>query len=240
VPQFRKRNPNRTFTFGLIAVLALVIGYAVYNRTSNSTSSELIGLRELPPSFKSHGIDISRYKGDIDWPTFFDQAKISFVYCKATEGLSHVDAKYTSNRNKLRENNKAFGVYHFFRPKSDAETQAKHFLSNYKPRGNELPPVLDVETESVSDAKLIKGMKVWLELVEKKTGKRPVIYTSYHFYNTKFKNHFKNYQFWIANYSRRNDRMTDDRIIHWQYSDRGGIPGIEGPVDLNFSKQEFN
>jgi lysozyme len=122
VSQFRKRNPNRTLTFGLIAVIALVIGYAVYNRTSNSTSSELIGLRELPPNFKSHGIDISRYQGDIDWPTFFDQAntKISFVYCKATEGVSHVDAKYTSNRNKLRENNKAFGVYHFFRPKLDA------------------------------------------------------------------------------------------------------------------------
>jgi lysozyme len=221
VSQFKKSNPNRTFTFGLIAVLALVIGYAVYNKNSNSTSSELIGIRELPPSFKSHGIDISSY-------------------CKATEGVSLVDAKYTSNRNKLREYNKAFGVYHFFRPKLDAESQAKHFLSNYTPRGNELSPVLDVETESVSDKKLISGMKVWLELVEKKTGKRPVIYTSYHFYNTKFKNHFKNYQFWIANYSRRSERMTDDRIIHWQYSDRGGIPGIKGPVDLNFSKQEFN
>tara|TARA_B110000285_G_scaffold41882_1_gene46137 strand:+ start:2863 stop:3591 length:729 start_codon:yes stop_codon:yes gene_type:complete len=242
VSQFKKRNPNQTFTFGLIAVLALVIGYAVYNKTPNSTSSELIGIRELPPSFKSHGIDISRYQGEIDWSTFFDEAnaKISFVYCKATEGVSLVDAKYASNRSKLREYNKAFGVYHFFRPKLDAESQAKHFLSNYTPRGNELPPVLDVETKSVSDTKLMSGMKVWLELVEKKTGKRPVIYTSYHFYNTKFKNHFKNYQFWIANYSLRSERMTDDRIIHWQYSDRGGIPGIKGPVDLNFSKQEFN
>lgn len=240
--KFRKRNPNRTFTFSLVAVLALVIGYALYNKTSNSIPSELIGIRELPPSFKSHGIDISRYQGEIDWPVFFDQAntKISFVYCKATEGVSHIDTKYTSNRNKLREENKAFGVYHFFRPKLNAESQAKHFLINYTPRGNELPPVLDVETESVSDTELIKGMKVWLEHVEEKTGKRPVIYTSYHFYSTKFKNHFKNYEFWIANYSRRSDRMTDDRIIHWQYSDRGGIPGIEGPVDLNFSKQEFN
>lgn len=154
--------------------------------------------------------------------------------------MNHIDARFTINRDALREHNKAFGVYHFFVPSLNAESQAKHFLKQYYPRANELPPVLDVESESVSDDKLIKGMTEWLEIVEKETGKRPIIYTSFHFYKTKFKNKFKNYQFWIANYSARNDRMTNDRIIHWQYSDKGGIPGIKGPVDLNFSKQEFN
>ncbi|NRA13320.1 MAG: hypothetical protein HRT57_15345 [Crocinitomicaceae bacterium] len=225
-----------------MAVLALVIGYAIYAKTASTAPSKLIGIRELPPGFKSHGIDISRYQGEIDWPTFLDEAgsTVSFVYCKATEGVSHIDSRYAENKKTLRQYNKAFGAYHFFSPSLNAEKQAKHFLSNYTPHGNELPPVLDVESESVSDSKLIKGMKTWLEYVELKTGKRPVIYTSYHFYSTKFKNHFKNYKFWIANYSRRNDRMISDRIIHWQYSDKGGVPGIKGPVDLNFSKQEFN
>lgn len=220
----------------------MLVGTIIYYQANPASPSEHIGMRELPENFKSHGIDISRYQGDIDWKLFFEKSDsiISFVYCKATEGVSHVDAKFTTNRDALRKHNKAFGVYHFFVPSLNAESQANHFLKNYSPRANELPPVLDVETESVSDAKLIKGMKVWLELVESKTGKRPIIYTSYHFYSTKFKKEFKNYQFWIANYSRRNDRMTDKRIIHWQYSDKGGIPGIVGPVDLNFSKQEFN
>lgn len=240
--QYRKRRKKRRFTLGVLSVLILATAYLAYYKSTSPSNSELIGLREIPPNFKSHGIDISRYQGDIDWNVFFDQADsiISFVYCKATEGISHVDDHYVQNREALRQHNKAFGVYHFFTPSLNAESQADHFLNNYSPNANELPPVLDVETESVSDSKLIARMKEWLEIIEDKTGKRPIIYTSYHFYNTKFKNEFKDYQFWIANYSYRNDRMKDDRIIHWQYSDKGGVPGIKGAVDLNFSKQEFN
>jgi len=242
VAHYKKRRRKRKFTLATLLLLSLVTGYIVYYQSTSPSPEKLIGLRDLPSNFESHGIDISRYQGEIDWDVFFDQTDsiISFVYCKATEGVSHVDAYYNRNKEALREHNKAFGVYHFFIPSSDAETQAEHFLNNYTPNGNELPPVLDVETESVPDKKLISRMQEWLDIVERRTGKRPIIYTSYHFYKTKFKSEFKNYQFWIANYSHRNDRMLDDRIVHWQYSDKGGIPGIKGPVDLNFSKLKFN
>lgn len=240
--KYRKRRRRGKFTLAVFLLLSLVTAYMLYYQSTPPSSGELVGFRELPPNFESHGIDISRYQGEIDWEVLFDQTDsiISFIYCKATEGVSHVDEHYKRNKEALREHNKAFGVYHFFTPSLNAESQAEHFLNNYSPNGNELPPVLDVETESVADEKLVARMQEWLNIVERRTGKRPIIYTSYHFYKTKFKSEFKNYQFWIANYSHRNDRMLDERIIHWQYSDKGGVPGIEGPVDLNFSKQNFN
>jgi lysozyme len=46
-----------------------------------------------PHSYPIHGIDISRWQGDIDW----DHARsggVSFAYIKATEGGDVVDAKF--------------------------------------------------------------------------------------------------------------------------------------------------
>jgi lysozyme len=201
----------------------------------------LEGLRELPEGFHSHGVDISHYQGEIDWDTFSEETDsiISFVYCKATEGVSFVDKRWESNEEALREHEIPFGAYHFFIPGANAQVQADHYLNNYTPQQNDLPPVLDVETEGVTDEALIRNMREWLSIVEQATGKRPVIYTSFNFYYEKFRNKFAGYKFWIANYNDRPDRMTDDAIIHWQYSDRGTVPGINGAVDLNVSKIDF-
>ena len=237
----KRRNKNRRFTLTFALLLSIVVGYFLYQRQWSHPKEDFVGLRDLPENFNSYGIDISHYQNEIDWDVFFEQADstIGFVYCKATEGISHVDKQYEQNRNALRENKKKFGVYHFFVPTLNPQLQADHFLNNYNYKNGELPPVLDVETESVSDEKLIERMKVWLSIVEKHTRIRPVIYTSYHFYNTKFAHEFPQYEFWIANYSDHEERLKDDRIIHWQYTDQGGVPGIDGPVDLNMSKQKF-
>ena len=224
----------------LVGILS--IGYIWYTKQYKRREiTELISLRELPAGFVSHGIDISRYQKKIDWDTFFadTDSRVRFVYCKATEGVSHVDAYWKVNRAALEAHGMANGAYHFFLPKANAELQAHHFLNHYTPKQGDLPPVLDVETKGKTDARLISSMNTWLTIVEQKTGKRPIIYTSYNFYNTKFKGKFKGYKFWVANYSYYPERFNDDEIIHWQYSDHGKVPGIEGPVDLNFSKVDF-
>jgi lysozyme len=63
-----------------------------------------------------------------------------------------------------------------------------------------------------------------------------VIYTSHHFYRTKFQGKFPGYKFWIANYNPQVSGMEDPNIICWQHSDEGSVPGIAGPVDMNFTK----
>ena len=241
----KRRNRKQTNTPARILFLLFLIAGSIflYRKLSppDVVNTEFEGIRELPSGFACYGIDISHYQGEIDWPVFFDKADsiIQFVYCKATEGVSYVDDKWEQNCLALRSNKFKFGAYHFFIPETNATLQADHFLNHYVPEQDELPPVLDVETEGTSDEILISRVKEWLKLVEEKTGRRPIIYTSYHFYKTKFRKEFKDYHFWIANYSDRPDRMKDENILHWQYSDKGKVPGIQGPVDLNFSKIDF-
>jgi lysozyme len=164
---------------------------------------------------------------------------ITFVYCKATEGNDHIDSQWENNRKTLLELGKANGAYHFLTNQSDPESQAKHFLTYWKKENNDLPPVLDVEVEFPNDKALISSMKSWLSVVEKQTGMRPVIYTSLHFYETKFQHEFKSFNFWIASYSRRPPCLDDPRILHWQYSEKGVLPGIRENVDFSVSKISF-
>ena len=44
-----------------------------------------------------HGIDISHYQGNIFWEAIGNNAKMHYVYLKATEGGDNIDAKYERN-----------------------------------------------------------------------------------------------------------------------------------------------
>ena len=221
-------------------ILLAVFTYQKF--TEAKTGGGILNLPELPDGFSCYGFDISHHQGDIDWNTTFKatDSLLSFVYCKATEGLNHVDSQWKNNREELNSHRTRNGAYHFFLPKKDPLLQAKHFLKNYSAQEGDLPPVLDVEVEGKSNAQLIENMKIWLKKVEEVTGMRPVIYTSHHFYRTKFTAQFNNHKFWIANYNRNVSNLEDEQIIHWQFSDEGTVPGIEGFVDFNFSKIEFD
>jgi lysozyme len=197
----------------------------------------------VPKGFPTIGIDVSHHQGEVDWELLmaksgFDSL-IHFVYCKATEGNTHIDTQWETNRKTLNNMGIPNGAYHFFIPTDPPRPQATHFLTHWKKRDIDLPPVLDVETEGISDKDLLAKMQIWLQEVEVKCGMRPIIYTSLHFYETKFKNAFPGYQFWIAGYSKKPDCIEDKQIIHWQYSETGSLPGIDELVDLNVSKLKF-
>ena len=235
----RKKSP---FRFLIGTALVILLGTYFYQQWNNrSIEPGELNLPELPEGFTSYGIDISHHQGKVNWDKLFasSDSLITFIYCKATEGVNHVDSQWEHNRLKLLENGTRNGAYHFFLPQKDPITQAQHFLNHYTAQQGDLPPVLDAETEGESDVQLIQNMKTWLKKVETKTGMRPIIYTSHHFYRTKFAGKFSEYKFWIANYNKNVSGLEDEQIIHWQYSDHGGVPGIRGDVDMNFSKIEF-
>lgn len=243
----KKKNTKKgsSSIWGLIVFFGVIIGIGTWYliKTPKSKISKNEFIQEIPKGFSSFGIDISHHQGKINWKTLFDKEKfdsiIGFVYCKATEGHTHVDTQWETNRKTLNNRGIPNGAYHFFTTNEEPLAQAKHFLNYWKKREVDLPPVLDVETEGNSDQELIKNMHLWLKEVEMKTGMRPVIYTSYHFFETKFLNDFKDYNFWIAAYSRKPDKIDDPRILHWQYSEEGTLPGIDEAVDFNVSKIAF-
>ena len=235
----KNRNWMRTIVIMLLLLGLVYFAFTFYKKDIVTLQKNELNA-SIPEGFPSFGIDISHHQGKIDWENLFADESldslINFVYCKTTEGTDHIDTQWESNRKKLIQLNKAHGAYHFFSIESDPLKQASHFLSHWKKRETDLPPVLDVETEGLTDKALIKAMKIWLNEVEQKTGMRPIIYTSLHFYETKFQHAFSDYRFWIAAYSRKPTCLEDARILNWQYSETGKIPGIKENVDLNVSK----
>jgi lysozyme len=196
--------------------------------------------RYIPFGFNSFGIDISHHQGDIDWKELLIEnhydTVIHFVYCKTSEGTNVLDKRWNDNRKQLLKLQYPHGAYHFFRT-SDPTLQAAFFLKHWKPSQVDLPPMLDVEYECAENPDLIKDMQTWLDIVEERTGIRPIIYTSLDWYKNKFQNEFRKYKFWVASYSRKPEIIDfDDRIIHWQFSSKGTFPGIRHSVDMNVSK----
>ena len=238
----RKKKSTRIPVFLFISTL-IVGGYFAfqYFNKKNVTPIKFNELPSFPEGFKSYGIDISHHQDEVDWDLFSEHndSTIKFIYCKVSEGVDLTDRQWRKNHSALQRLKLPHGGYHFFRPNSDPEKQAENFLAHYMSFEKSLPPALDVEIEDNSDSELILKMKIWLKIVEKKTGKRPIIYTSYHFYSKKFEGEFDNYKFWIASYSDKSHRLKNKQIIHWQFSEKGKIPGIKGFVDLNYSKIEF-
>jgi len=238
-----KKSKKKSQSLKLIVSLMIIglcgVVYWYYQEDDVVIKKEHV-IQSMPDGFTSFGIDVSHHQGKINWERLmrkdgFDSV-IQFVYCKATEGMDHIDTQWEYNREELTKLNIAHGAYHFFALETDPTLQAKHFLSQWRKSEFDLPPVLDVEAEGLSDKELIAAMKIWLIEVENKTGMRPIIYTSLHFYETKFAKVFNEYKFWIAAYSRRPHCIEDARILHWQYSEDGKLPRIREKVDFNVSK----
>lgn len=233
----RLKSAKRKYLIVCATVLVIVIlCYREWNRT-NAALKERNHI-EIPQGFSSYGIDVSHHQGEIDWDSLFASRDsiINFVYCKATEGVHHVDSKWEENRVALNKRKPRLGAYHFFLPNKDAKQQADHFLVNYNAKTNYLPPVIDIEIETDSDSELIENVSIWLDCVESRIKKRPIIYTSHHLYKKIFKGKLTGYTFWIANYNTNPSGLEDTNIVLWQYTDKGSLAGIEGDVDLNYSK----
>jgi len=241
----KKKQSNKTIWIVLGALVLIGIGIVLFTQEDNTEETSLTEKIhiELPKGFKSSGLDVSHHQGKINWEKLVNTSPIDtlidFVYCKATEGRTYIDSEWESNRMQLNALGIRNGAYHFFNPNVSPKEQAKHFLAIWKQREIDLQPVLDVESESVSDKKLIKNMYDWLIYVENKSGFRPIIYTSYSYYTQKFKNEFKDYQFWIASYDKNPNAIRDKRIVHWQFTNKIELPGISEKVDFNVSKRRF-
>lgn len=192
----------------------------------------------MPASFRVHGIDISHYQGEIDWPLLARQRDsrfpLQFVFLKATEGGDHSDETFAANFEAARRNGFVRGAYHYFIPRTDARKQADFFIRKVQLQKGDLPPVLDVETTSGKNkADLQRAVKTWLDCVERHYGVKPILYASYKF-KLRYLNDsiFNKYPYWIAHYYV--DSVRYEGPWHfWQHTDVGAIPGIEGNVDLN-------
>jgi lysozyme len=180
------------------------------------------------------GIDVSHHQQRIDWQRLVQSSEVHFVFVKATEGEDFQDSLFTENWTWLREIGLRRGAYHYFRPNRSGALQAEHYLRTVELQAGDLAPVLDLETTDGRHPDIVRREAlVWLEKVEKALCVRPIIYTNQHFYERHLAGYFDDYPLWIARYSDEHPRLSTRPWHFWQFSEKGQLPGISRPVDLN-------
>lgn len=189
---------------------------------------------------KTYGFDISHYqnKEDIKWGSLTIGNKtipLEFVVMRATMGNRNADRHFSEFWNQAKKQNMIRGAYHFYRADEDPIIQANNFLENVKLENGDLPPILDIEKipKRKTNKKLIEDLKVWCKIVEETYGKKPIIYTYYHYYKDFLNGEFDDYPLWLANYNDVPTPSPDSNWDFWQFTENGIVHGINTKVDLD-------
>jgi len=189
-PAMRTRRLVRTLvaaaTAGLIGTTGAAYGYVAGNDTSHYQHNP-------------------RRSPSLDWKAVAGDG-VKFAFLKATEGSSYTDPYFKADWAATASNGIYRGAYHFARPsRGSAKSQADYFVSRIGPqrgRGT-LPPVLDLEaTGGLGPKALITWTRTFLQEVQARTGRDPIIYVSPYFWIDHLANStaFHNYPLWVAHY----------------------------------------
>jgi len=218
------------------------------------------------------GTDVSHYDGVIDWSKARQQ-EIRFAYVKATQGVQSTDNTFPRNWADLAkawdsDKTRVYrGAYHFLSAQGDAKAQAQHFLLTLgSVLPTDLPPSVDVEWDAppgstdldaadrwrnLSPTEIVVKLQSWLEVVEKATGRLPVIYTQPGWWQNRVGTTDKlaKYQIWVADYTTKSQLSEVPRKVPgyvtnvWQFSEHGRAEiGFPTKIDVSIfrgSQQEF-
>ena len=193
------------------------------------------------------GVDVSSYQADIDMNKLKEQ-KIEFIYMKATEGSNSQDDRFAENWENAKKAGLLSGAYHFFSYDSEGRTQAENFIKTVGPDlDGRLLPAVDVEYYGDKEQNppekedVIRELKIFLDILEKEYGVKPLIYTRPDLYDKYLKGEFDEYKKWISSlYTPLSWNYKDDWYI-WQYLNRGELEGYTGGekyIDLNILNKE--
>ena len=235
-----RRFPAWLLWLGGILIAAAYICFFYYTFVSPFSFRwrAIYGTPTYPEGYDVRGIDISHYQGRINWEKLrnasIGDAPVSFVFIKATEGEKLLDDNFNRNFANARRNDLVRGAYHFFVPGIDPQKQANYYLSIAQLEPGDLPPVLDIEKKgNLTPEQLRRDVKIWLDMVEKEYGVKPILYTGYKFkvdyLNTP---EFNAYPYWIAHYYVE-ELEYKGKWTFWQHTDCGKVSGIKGFVDCN-------
>lgn len=146
------------------------------------------------------GVDVSSYQANINMNKLKKQ-DIKFIYIKATEGSKTQDDRFAENWENAKNAELLSGAYHFFSYDSEGKTQAENFIKTVgKDIKGRLIPAVDVEYYGDKEQNppnkegVVRELKVFLEILEKEYGIKPLIYTRTEIYDKYLKGEFDEYK----------------------------------------------
>jgi len=198
--------------------------------------------------FAVHGVDVSKYQGDIDWEQV-KESGVAFAFIKATEGGDKTDSKFQYNWAAAKAAGVPRGAYHFVYWCRPPHEEIQNFAAVVPNEPDALPPVLDVEPTPESKSckrtlyreEAIRDMRTMLEAMERHYGKKPIIYSSVDFYQAILQpDALSEYPIWVRSTKYHPKvRYGDRKWTFWQYRSDGRVPGIVGAVDQNTFNGSF-
>jgi lysozyme len=182
------------------------------------------------------GVDVSNHQGAIDWRALAKD-NVHFAYIKASEGGDFVDARFHENWKLAHDAGLYVGGYHFFTLCRPGAIQAAHFARTL-PRDTHhtLPPAVDLEhmgpcRHGPTMTDVAGEVRVFLDVVERSYGVRPVLYTTRQFHDAHLTT-ITGERFWIRSLFRKPAFRTKEWVV-WQHHNRGTKKGVKGPIDIN-------
>lgn len=211
------------------------------------------------------GCDTSHWSGTINFETMYN-AGARFWITKATDAykvspIQYEDSKFMEFSTAVFQHGKMLnGCYHWLQASIDPVEAANFYLERYNRFNFHFPPILDfeevytIETGKYSD--FAWRAQMWLEHIEKKTGRKPIIYTA-KWYTDHFKDSYlswmKAYPLWVADYTWTSNTLGRptympypwEKQTMWQFSadknNRGAEFGVgSDDICLDWYEGDYN
>ena len=201
---------------------------------------------------KHAGIDVSKYQGNINWQAVknsgVDFAILRIGYYLQSSNTVVKDPYFESYYNSCRSLGIAVGGYFYSYAFNgpEAAVEAEACLSIIRGKYFDMPIFLDVEDNVLKNA-VANGTTNVNELTNAsitfcdtmiRNGYQAGVYASKNFFQTYLNAPvLERYNIWLAHYTSQTDYTG--RYDIWQYTSQGTVPGIDGPVDLDWSMKKF-
>ena len=188
----------------------------------------------------ARGIDVSHWKGDIDWEAVAGN-DVQFVMLGTTYKGGE-DPKFRENAVAASEAGLKVGAYlysHATTPEMAAE-EADFILDLIKDYPISYPVAFDVEENSTSGtlapAELSHVINTFCKKIED-AGYHPLVYANDYWLANKIDLSLLEYDVWVARYGVPH---VFENAVMWQATNTGAIEGISGHVDIDFQYTDFS
>ncbi len=196
---------KQIYLFGAVLFISFFLSCKHERKETNQNNQPVV--IKLKSRSLVYGIDISHHQNnEVDFISK-NLESLSFVICKATEGVTYTDLQFSKNRKVIKVCSFIRGAYHFYHFKDGLLAQAAHFVNTITNlEKTDMPLVIDFEqggidaSQSVDEIQSV--LKIFMNEVQKKSNRKPIIYRDLYTGNKYLKStYFSNYALWIANYN---------------------------------------
>ena len=216
-----------------------------------------LGAREIKfiiSNTTTWGIDASHYQGAVDWNAVRNSG-VNFAILKIGEYSESkhtffLDAKFNEYYDACKRNGIAVGgyIYSYEFNAEEASHEAQACLNAIQGKSFEMPIFLDIEDKIIKNAILsgkttvenvTNGAVTFCNMMNSH-GYQAGVYADKTFF-TRYLNAgiLEQYNIWLAHWTSASSSNYPGRYDLWQYTDAGSIPGISGPVDLNWCFKRY-